>query len=47
MMLKLVIGPVCLFIFNTATTNGFFSTMQVVVAVTLIDALFYRYLEFP
>lgn len=40
MMLQLAIGPVCLFIFNTATTNGFFSAMQVVVAVTLIDALF-------
>ncbi|MDT2904257.1 LysE family transporter [Lactococcus lactis] len=40
MILQLAVGPVCLLVFNTSATNGFFNAMQVVLAVSIIDLLF-------
>lgn len=40
MMLQLAVGPVCLFIFQTALLEGFGVSVMGVAGVTLIDALF-------
>lgn len=40
MLLQLAIGPICLLVFNTATTEGVFKAMEVVFAVSIIDLLF-------
>lgn len=40
MLLQLAVGPVCLFIFQTATTLGLSSALVGVLGVTLVDALF-------
>ncbi|MDP4095005.1 MAG: LysE family transporter [Bacillota bacterium] len=40
LLLQLAIGPVCIFIFNLASNNGFLSAEAGVAAVTIIDALY-------
>lgn len=40
MLLQLSIGPVCLFIFQTAASTGFLSAQAAVLGVVSIDALF-------
>lgn len=40
MLLQIAVGPVCLFIFQTAAVSGFFAAESGVAAVVLIDALY-------
>lgn len=40
MLLQIAIGPVCIFIFQTACKYGFFMGERGVLAVALIDALY-------
>lgn len=40
MLLQLAIGPICIFIFQAATTNGFLVAEVGVLGVALIDALY-------
>lgn len=40
LLLQFAIGPVCIYIFNTATSGGFFSAEAAVLAATLMDAIF-------
>jgi threonine/homoserine/homoserine lactone efflux protein len=40
LILQFAIGPVCIYIFNTATTGGFFPAEAAVLAATLMDAIF-------
>jgi threonine/homoserine/homoserine lactone efflux protein len=40
MLLQIAVGPVCAFIFNIATSSGFFNGETGVLAVVLIDALY-------
>ena len=40
MFLQIAVGPICLFIFQTAVTSGFFAAEIGVLGVVLIDALF-------
>lgn len=40
MILQLAIGPICLLVFNTSSTNNFSGTLLVVLAVTLVDMVF-------
>jgi threonine/homoserine/homoserine lactone efflux protein len=40
MLIQIAIGPVCIFVFNTAVSSGFASGMSAVCAVTIVDALF-------
>lgn len=40
MLLQLAVGPISLLVFNTATTYGFLSGLPLIVAITLIDALY-------
>jgi len=44
MLLQLAVGPVCLLVLSTAGTQGFAPAMQLVAAVTLVDA-FYVFLS--
>jgi len=40
LLLQLAIGPVCIFIFNLASNNGFLNAEAGVIAVTMIDSLY-------
>lgn len=40
MLLQIAVGPICLFVFQTAVAHGFASAMSGVIGVTLIDALY-------
>ena len=40
MLLQIAVGPVCLFVFQTATSAGFTAAERGVLGVTLADALF-------
>ncbi len=40
MLLQIAVGPVCLFIFQTAAVSGFFAAQGGVAGVALIDALY-------
>jgi threonine/homoserine/homoserine lactone efflux protein len=40
LILQFAIGPVCIYIFNTATNGGFFPAEAAVLAATLMDAIF-------
>jgi threonine/homoserine/homoserine lactone efflux protein len=40
MLLQIAIGPIALFIFNTATISGILPTLSGVIGVTLVDGLF-------
>ncbi len=40
MLLQLSIGPMCLMVFQTSSTNGFLSSLNLVVAIALIDACY-------
>ena len=40
MMLQFVIGPVCIFVFNLASNNGFIDGIFAVAGVTAVDALY-------
>lgn len=40
MLVQFAIGPMCLMVFNTSTTYGFFYGLYVVFAIALIDALY-------
>lgn len=40
MILQFAIGPMCLLIFKTAASDGFLPSMQVVLAVTIVDFLY-------
>jgi threonine/homoserine/homoserine lactone efflux protein len=40
MLLQLAVGPVCLLVFNTATRQGFWPSLFLVAAATLVDALY-------
>lgn len=40
MLLQIAVGPVCLFIFQTAVTSGFFVALTGVVGIAIIDALY-------
>lgn len=39
-LLQIAVGPVCLFIFQTAASSGFFAAEAAVLAVTLADSLY-------
>lgn len=40
MLLQFAVGPVCFFVFNSATTHGFAGGLRVVLAAALMDALY-------
>jgi threonine/homoserine/homoserine lactone efflux protein len=40
MLLQIAVGPVCVFIFNIATSSGFWNAEAGVLSVVIIDALF-------
>lgn len=40
MLLQLAVGPMCLLVFNTAASRGFFNSFKLVLAIALIDALY-------
>jgi threonine/homoserine/homoserine lactone efflux protein len=40
MLIQIAVGPVCIFVFNTAVSSGFASGMSAVCAVTIVDGLF-------
>lgn len=40
MLLQFAIGPMCLMVFNTSTTNGFWSGFTLVLAIALVDGLY-------
>jgi threonine/homoserine/homoserine lactone efflux protein len=40
MLLQIAVGPICLFIFQTATSSGFFAAETGVLGVTIVDALY-------
>ncbi len=40
MLLQLSIGPMCLMVFQTSSINGFLSSLNLVVAIALIDACY-------
>ncbi|MBP1745267.1 MAG: hypothetical protein H6Q58_2245, partial [Firmicutes bacterium] len=40
MLLQVAVGPVCLFIFQTAASSGFASAEMGVLGVAIVDALF-------
>lgn len=40
MLLQIAVGPICLFIFQTATSSGFFTAETGVLGVTIIDGLY-------
>ena len=40
MLLQLAIGPVCIYIFNIASNDGFLNAEVGAIAVTIIDALY-------
>jgi len=40
MLLQIAVGPVCVFIFNIATSSGFWNAETGVLSVVLIDALY-------
>jgi threonine/homoserine/homoserine lactone efflux protein len=40
MLLQLAVGPMCLLVFSTAASSGFFSSFKLVLAIALIDALY-------
>lgn len=40
MLLQIAVGPICLFVFQTAVAHGFLAAMSSVVGVTFIDTLF-------
>lgn len=40
MFLQIAVGPICLFIFQTAATSGFFAAETGVLGVTIIDGLY-------
>jgi len=40
MLLQLAIGPVCLMVFNTSATYGFFVGLSIVLAISLVDGLY-------
>jgi len=39
-LLQIAIGPICLFVFQTAVTHGFWAALYSVIGVALVDALF-------
>lgn len=40
LLLQFAVGPMCLFVFHTATTYGFISGLSLVFAIALIDAFY-------
>lgn len=40
MLLQFAIGPICLMVFNTSTTYGFWSGLTLVSAIAIIDSLY-------
>jgi threonine/homoserine/homoserine lactone efflux protein len=40
MILQLAVGPMCLMVFNTSTTYGFWVGLSLVLAISLIDGLY-------
>lgn len=40
MLLQLAVGPMCLLVFTTSATNGFFIGLSLVLAIAMIDALY-------
>ncbi|WFD11892.1 LysE family translocator [Tepidibacter hydrothermalis] len=40
MILQIAVGPVCLFIFHTAVTSGFFTALIGVLGIAIIDAIY-------
>lgn len=40
MLLQLAVGPMCLLVFSTSTTKGFFTGITLVLAIALIDAFY-------
>lgn len=40
MLLQLSIGPMCLMVFQTSSTNGFLNSLNLVLAIALIDAFY-------
>ncbi len=40
MLLQLAIGPMCLMVFNTAQSSGFFPAFSLVLAIALVDAFY-------
>ena len=40
MLLQFAIGPMCIMVFNTATTYGFLNGLFLVLAITLVDGLY-------
>lgn len=40
MLLQLAVGPMCLLVFNTSASNGFFSGFMLVLAIALVDIVY-------
>lgn len=40
MLIQIAVGPVCIFVFNTAVSSGFASGMAAACAVTIVDGIF-------
>ena len=40
MLLQLAVGPMCLLVFNTSASNGFFSGFILVLAIALVDIVY-------
>lgn len=40
LLLQIAIGPMCILVFNTAATHGFMKGMALVLAISLMDALY-------
>lgn len=40
MILQLAVGPMCLMVFNTSTTHGFWVGLSLVLAISLVDGLY-------
>ncbi len=40
LLLQLAVGPMCFLVFNTSVNSGFVSSFMLVLAITLVDAIF-------
>ena len=40
MLLQIAVGPMCLMVFNTAKNTGFLTALSLILAITLVDALY-------
>ena len=40
MLLQIAVGPMCLMVFNTAKNTGFLTALSLILAITLVDAIY-------